>query len=255
MYMDFLFNHSRFSGPYTLILQMIEERKLSITEISLGMLADEYIAYIEGLQKKDYRDISQFIVVAATLVLIKVKALLPGISYTETEEKQVHDLTYRLEALQQVKKASEIIEKKWGENPLFHKKRSVIHTPVFTPSVYTTGDYLYSVMMLMMLTFEKESRLKEYVVGKSVQLEEITESIYARIQSIKEFTFDDIYTSLEDGGARKEVNKEERKKEIILYFIALLHMLNNGDIDIAKEYDDGRKPLFTKIKERDGEEK
>lgn len=243
--MDFLFNHSRFSGPYTLILQMIEERKLSITEISLGTLADEYIAYIESLQAKDYKDISQFIVVAATLVLIKVKALLPGISYTEIEEKQVHDLTYRLEALQQVKKASQIIEKKWGETPLFHKKRSAIRDPLFTPSAYTTGDYLYSVMMLMMLTFEREGRLKEYVMEKKISLEEITESIYARMESMQHFSFDDItFGEREDDGK----SKEEKKREIISYFVAILHMFKNGDIDITED-GEGKKPLFIKRKE------
>ena len=93
---EFKVTTERFSGPYTRLLEMIEERKLSITEVSLSSVADEYISYVQNLDKKDYLDISAFVVVAATLMLIKVKSLLPGIAYTETEEKQIHELETKL---------------------------------------------------------------------------------------------------------------------------------------------------------------
>ena len=95
--MEFTVKLDRYEGPYTKLLELIEQRKLSITEISLVEVADDYIAYIRTLEKKDLVDISQFIVVATTLILMKAKSLLPGVVYTEDEEKQVHDLEYKLD--------------------------------------------------------------------------------------------------------------------------------------------------------------
>ncbi len=95
--MEFTVKLDRYEGPYTKLLELIEQRKLSITEISLVSVADDYIAYIKTLEQKNLVDISQFIVVASTLILMKAKSLLPDVVYTEEEEKQVHDLEKKLE--------------------------------------------------------------------------------------------------------------------------------------------------------------
>jgi chromatin segregation and condensation protein Rec8/ScpA/Scc1 (kleisin family) len=60
--MEFTLKLDRFEGPYTKLLDLIESRKLSITEISLVDVADDYIAYIKTLDQKNIVDISQFIV-------------------------------------------------------------------------------------------------------------------------------------------------------------------------------------------------
>ena len=68
--MEFNVKLERYEGPYTKLLDLIEGRKLSITEISLVTVADDYIAYIKSLDQRNIIDISQFIVVASTLMLM-----------------------------------------------------------------------------------------------------------------------------------------------------------------------------------------
>ena len=63
--MEFTLKLDRFEGPYTKLLDLIESKKLSITEISLAAVADDYIAYIKTLDQKNVIDISQFILVAS----------------------------------------------------------------------------------------------------------------------------------------------------------------------------------------------
>ena len=72
--MEFHVTLDRYEGPYNKLLELIEGKKLSITEISLVLIADEYIAYIKTLDNKNVIDISQFIVVASTLILMKKRS-------------------------------------------------------------------------------------------------------------------------------------------------------------------------------------
>jgi segregation and condensation protein A len=95
--MEFTVKLDRYEGPYTKLLDLIVEKKLSITEVSLASIADDYIAYIKSLAETHAVDVSQFVLVASTLMLMKAKSLLPGVVYTEEEEKQVHDLESKLE--------------------------------------------------------------------------------------------------------------------------------------------------------------
>ena len=100
MSQHFNVNLERFSGPYFKLIEMIEERRLSINEFSLSQITDEYISYIKELEtkkEKDIVDISQFISVASTLMLIKAKSLFPNIEYTEEEKKEVDNLEKKLE--------------------------------------------------------------------------------------------------------------------------------------------------------------
>jgi segregation and condensation protein A len=142
--MEFTVKLDRYEGPYTKLLELIEERKLSITEISLVDVADEYIAYIKTLDHKNLIDISQFIVVASTLMLMKAKSLLPGISYTEEEEKQVHDLEQKLELYAILVSASAHIRDSYKVRQLYTRKRA----PLALGSIFVP-DKKVDVMVLL----------------------------------------------------------------------------------------------------------
>ena len=144
--MEFTVKLDRYEGPYTKLLELIEQRKLSITEISLVEVADDYIAYIRTLEKKDLVDISQFIVVATTLILMKAKSLLPGVVYTEDEEKQVHDLEYKLALYAQLTLLSGKIKEIYGKKVLYGKERSKYKdVVVFIPDARVNVTMLQSI--------------------------------------------------------------------------------------------------------------
>ena len=99
-----------FEGPLGLLLSLIEDRKLFINEISLAQVADDYIGYLKNLQdlppERKIANVSYFVLVAATLILIKSKSLLPNLALTEEEEEKIGDLERRLKLYQIIKKAS-----------------------------------------------------------------------------------------------------------------------------------------------------
>ncbi|HEX2914586.1 MAG TPA: segregation/condensation protein A [Chloroflexia bacterium] len=66
-----------FEGPLDLLLQVIERNELTITEIALARIADEYVSYINQLTEINPAELAEFLVIAARLLLIKSQALLP----------------------------------------------------------------------------------------------------------------------------------------------------------------------------------
>ena len=108
------FKIDKFEGPLALLLQLIEKEELDITEISLAKIADQYIEYIRSCKGIGPEELADFLVVAAKLLLIKSRALLPflkGEAEEEIEEFE-HQLRMYKEFLEAAKKIEAIIGKK-----------------------------------------------------------------------------------------------------------------------------------------------
>jgi len=230
--MEFTVKLDRFEGPYTKLLELIEERKLSITEISLVTVADDYIAYIKSLNQKDLVDISQFIVVASTLMLMKAKSLLPGVVYTEEEEKQVHDLERKLELYAILTGASARIRGIHLKHRLFSRERiSYKGGSVFVPDTRVTKEMLQSIASLTLASFITPKQLVKVAVEAALRIENVIESMLNRVRTMQAVSLQ----SLADGA--KTI--EERKKLLIINFIALLELVRTGAVMAEQSADGG----------------
>ena len=90
--MNYEFKTEQFSGPIEKLLELIEEKKMEITELNLADVTADFLKYLEKLESVESRLLADFIVVASKLLLIKSKAILPGLPITEEEEKDIKDL-------------------------------------------------------------------------------------------------------------------------------------------------------------------
>ncbi|MBC7227051.1 MAG: segregation/condensation protein A [Thermoflexales bacterium] len=87
-----------FEGPLDLLLQLIEREELDITAVSLAQVTDQYLAIVEEMGRRSLADLTAFLVIAAKLVLIKSRVLLPGYHPRSSEEDDVAaDLIRQLE--------------------------------------------------------------------------------------------------------------------------------------------------------------
>ncbi|HEV7423828.1 MAG TPA: segregation/condensation protein A, partial [Candidatus Paceibacterota bacterium] len=66
-----------FEGPFALLLDLVEKRKLFINDVSLSAVTEDYLSYMNKLGGLGHGEISGFVLVASTLILIKSKSLLP----------------------------------------------------------------------------------------------------------------------------------------------------------------------------------
>ena len=229
--MEFTVKLDRYEGPYTKLLELIEQRKLSITEISLVSVADEYIAYIKTLEQKSVVDISQFIVVASTLVLMKAKSLLPGVVYTEEEEKQVHDLEHKLELYALLTKGAGLVRNVYMKQPLYTRARSKFAAgSVFIPDPRVDAVFLQSIAMLTLTSFSAPKALVKVAVEQALRIENVIESLLTRVQNMQSVTLQSL--------AQGAKTVEEQKKVLIVNFIALLELLRSGSL-YAQQHEDG----------------
>ena len=89
--MSYTVRTGQFEGPLEILLELVEKRKLFINELALAAVTEDYLNYIRNMATENVGqsldDSTAFLSVAATLLLIKSRALLPGLSLT-TEEKE-----------------------------------------------------------------------------------------------------------------------------------------------------------------------
>jgi segregation and condensation protein A len=99
-----------FQGPLDLLLRLIEQEELDITRIALAYVTDQYLAYLALLQAINPDDLTDFLVIAARLILIKSEMLLPRpppIAATEEDEEDVgNDLATQLRLYKQFKEVA-----------------------------------------------------------------------------------------------------------------------------------------------------
>jgi segregation and condensation protein A len=218
--MEFIIRHERFEGPYTKILELIEERKISISELSLSKIADDYIEYVKFLKTVNPLDISDFILTASTLMLIKVKTLLPNIKYGDDEVKQVKNLEKKILLFKELSDAQKHIENIWGKRVLINKKKTVYKNS-FSPSRIFDQNNIYSVAMLTLIKIPSFDRLKEVKVEQKIKLENMIDKILKEVN---------------EGASFKNIAGKE-KYVIIVTFLALLELIKSGAIDA--EHDGG----------------
>lgn len=101
-----------YEGPLDVLLRLIEEQELEITAVSLALVADQFITHLATLERRDPQIISHFLVVAAKLILIKSRALLPQVAVAEEEQEETDDLVSQLRAYQLFKRAAKILKER-----------------------------------------------------------------------------------------------------------------------------------------------
>lgn len=114
--MNYHFQLDTFEGPLDVLLGLIEKEKLSITEVSLAKIADQFLAYIDTNKDISLDQLATFLSIATRLILIKSRALLPVLTFTEEEESSIEDLEKHLKLYQlyreQAKKIGILFENK-----------------------------------------------------------------------------------------------------------------------------------------------
>ncbi|MCX6756798.1 MAG: segregation/condensation protein A [Candidatus Nomurabacteria bacterium] len=230
--MEFNVKLDRFEGPYTKLLDLILDRKLSITEISLVAVADDYINYIKSLDTENHADISQFILVASTLMLMKAKSLLPGIVYTDEEEKQVNALEHKLEIYRTLINTSNLVRKIYDKNILYERERiNYKGGDIFVPDNRVTKEMLQSIILLTLSTFTIPKKILNVSVEQVLRIELVIENLLKRVSDAPAITLESL--------AGAATNFAEKKKLLIINFIALLELVRKGSISATQTTNTG----------------
>ncbi len=208
----------QFSGPMEKLLELIEEQKLEITQVSLAAVTGDFIKHVEGLgERVDSNILADFVVVASRLLLIKSKTLLPSLELTEEEQGDIVDLELRLRLYQEYKLANAHIQKLWNRNqPAYSRpllsalgERSFFYPPknVDVKKMESAMQGLFTVLQGLL---PETKKIKIAVVSLQDKIAELT----TRLSEAAEHNF-------------KGLSSSKNRNEVIVLFLAVLHMLAN----------------------------
>src|SRR3989338_1295198 len=107
----------RFEGPLDLLLQLIEKENFDITQVALASVAEQFLHYLGEVEDTSPEELADFLVVAAKLLHIKSKTLLPVVDFEE--EENTDDLTEQLRMYREFVKASQVISHLMVRNDTF----------------------------------------------------------------------------------------------------------------------------------------
>jgi len=206
----------RFQGPLDLLLSLIQERKLYINELSLAEVTDDYLKYISEIKEMPIGETAQFVLVAATLLLIKSRSLLPSLELTEEEEESIEELERRLAQYKLVKKAAKHLEHIWGVRGLVLSKRIPIENDTFLPGE-TTIESIKNAISALIDALPTKIFKETAHVAPIISLEEMIERLHARLLTAAKTSF-------------KTITSGSSREEVVIHFLALLELLKGGTI-------------------------
>lgn len=218
----------QFTGPLSLLLKIIEKEEMDITEVSLAKIADQYVLYIRNSDVISPQEMADFLVVAAKLLYIKSKALLPYL-ILEEEEEDIEELERQLkmykEFLEATKKIEAIVGKKKFMFPREFNRKTILNSvKLFAPPKKITG---YDIKDVFQGLIERVRPAKQELEEEKI---EHTVSIEDKIMTIQNMLLEKIRFNF-----MKVVNDASSKTEVIVSFLALLELSKQKHLLIEQD--------------------
>lgn len=213
-----------FEGPLELLLDLVEKRKFLINDISLASVTDEYMQQVSIMQELSLPNTAQFIALAATLLLIKSKSLLPVLKLTQEEEEGIDDLEIRLRRYQMYRDIAKNIEELFGKK-VTHERPYVEPTvALFATDKYTTLESLSTAIGEVLSNLPKKEVKPRVQVRKVISLEEMIERLHTRIENQMKVSF------------KQLLGDNTETAHIIVGFLAVLESVKQGSILVAQAH-------------------
>lgn len=225
---------SSFEGPLGLLLDLVEGKKLFINEISLARVTDDFLAYARSLPKNDLSELTSFLSIASTLILIKSRSLLPGFLVTKEEESEIQDLELRLALYQIIREISTELSEKYGTKKIILPPERELVMSVFAPDPKLSIDLLATSAQECLGRIPKETILPEVRIRKVISIDEMLSRLTERVASATKFSFREWQNSVPGE------DKESKKGNVIVSFLAMLELVRQGMMDALQniEFDD-----------------
>lgn len=226
-----------FDGPLDLLLHLIEKNKVDIFDIPIVIITEQYLEYVSSMDTKDMDVMSEFLVMAATLVRIKSKMLLPVEEEQEEEtEDPRQELVERLLEYKMYKYASfELKDRQVDAGKVFYKE------PTLPEEVKNYKEDVDYDDLLSDVTLMKLQNIFDSVMQKQVDKIDPIRSRFGEIEK-DEINIEDHMIFLEEYAMlhgtfsfRKILENGRGKSYIIVTFLGILEMMKTGKIHIEQK--------------------
>ncbi len=231
-----LYKLDTFEGPLDLLLTLIQKNKVSIYDIPIALITEQYLEAIDGIEEMNLDNASEFLVMASQLLYIKSKMLLPKPETDEDEEDPREELARRLAEYQQFKEASKELRKsEFATKYMVFREAERIDFPVAEYDVSHSTDELLeafnSILRRQIRRAKPEKRAFSQIVGREkVSVDDMVEKICKVLKRGKRVRFETLF------------RPEDSKPEMIATFLAVLEMIRLNKL--CADYDEDKKDFI-----------
>lgn len=203
-----------FEGPLDLLLSLIEQQQMDITQIALAQVTEQFLQYIKQLDQIDPTTLADYLSIAAKLLVIKSKAILPTLEVETEEEEPGQDLESRLILYKQFKEAAKFLKRldarrkqSWVRSLSFEERIS------FFPDPTVTSKELHDAIITVVAGLKELDNLPKAKIREAISIQE-------KIDSLRDSLSAQVETKLSD-----LLQTAKNKSEVIVTFLALLELI------------------------------
>ncbi len=232
----------KFEGPLDLLLQLIEQEKMAITEVSLSEITEQFLRYLDkmsaqggsalGGEEDRSENLADFLVIATRLVYLKSKHLLP---FLQPEEDDGASLADQLKLYKEYLEAGKKINIFWSANRISYGR---LEPPVkpegFIMPLNAQKDDLYSSFLFLLKRITPINPLPEVKMDRAVSIKQKIDNIRNILRTHQQLNFNQLFS---DTASRTEV---------IVSFLAILELIKDESVRI-KQGGSFEELLITKV--------
>lgn len=222
----------QFEGPLDLLLTLIEEQKLNITEIALAEVTEQFLQYVKDLEQIEPTALADYLNIAAKLLVIKSKAILPSLDVAQNQELEPEeDLTEKLILYKKFKEVSRYLKQLDANRQQSFTRSAIFNERInFFPDPNVTTQTLHTSILRVLQQLKELDNLPKAKIKEAI-------SIQAKISDLQAKLANKIETSLSELLA-----EAKNKDEVIVTFLALLELIKQRIFSVKQDI------LFTDVK-------
>ena len=237
--MNFLPKLSSFEGPLDLLLHLIEKNEIDIYDIPIAQITDQYMEYLSSADDEDTEYLSEFLVMAATLLEIKSRMLLPADDDEEQAEDPRNELVQQLLEYKLYKYMSAALKDDEARAARVMYKGQTLPEEVSAYSAGVDYDLLFEDITLEKLSSVFTDVMKKYELSfneeakhyGSIKKEAV--SLPRRMDEIRNCLRRDLKSSF-----RSLIEERPTKENMIVTFLSILELMKTGEIKARQKKDD-----------------
>lgn len=212
----------QFSGPLDLLLGLIHEKQLDVSEIALSEVTEQFLGYVDGLEEAQAEELADFLVVASRLLLIKARYLMPQFAISDEDDGPSLEDQLRLYKL--FVEASKKLNKLWeSESRSVFRVEPPRKAEGFVSPLNVSSESMHKSYFELLKRLKPPKPLPKTTIDKTVSMKAKIDKIRKLLSNKKKAYFFDV------------VESSRNKTEVIVSFLALLELVKQRSAFLHQE--------------------
>ncbi|MBK5251948.1 MAG: segregation/condensation protein A [Peptostreptococcaceae bacterium] len=241
--MDYTIEVGQFSGPFDLLFHLIEKNEINLHDLPISEITSQYIEYMNRMEIIDLDNLSEFILLAATLLEIKSKMLLPDSNEKNMDEKEDprDELVQKLIEYSKFKKMSIMFDKREQDySKVLYRKDTPREVMNITTKLNQDIEFEFDENALINALADLLTKLDSIDHNRKKYFNEINPDKWTVEDKINHIR--NIFITCKTMDFEKLFHSDTSRDEIITTFLALLELIRTGEIKVVQKH------LFDTIK-------